>query len=101
MGEESAVAPRVTVGQFARRHLFGAEHDVGRVIEPPVLVQQPPLGFELSEQRRSGIRRKDVECGALQAVVLGPIDRSPEHVRAVSVEAKHKAGIHLDAVIVQ
>src|SRR5262249_50480993 len=73
-GAQPLVAPGVALGQFLRAQVLGPEHDVRRVIARPVVMQQPALGLHPSKERRAGVRREDVERGALQAVRFDPGD---------------------------
>ena len=73
VGEKALVNPRVALLQFLRRHVFGTEYRVRRIVQGPIAVQQTPFGFHLPEQRRRRIRRKNVKCRALQTVLLDPL----------------------------
>ena len=101
VGEKALVNPGVTLLQFLGRHVFRAEDRVRRVVQGPIAVQQPPLGFHLPEQRRRRIRSKNVKRCALQAVLLDPFGGAGENVFPVVIESQHERTIHLDAVIVQ
>src|SRR6185437_1542079 len=77
------------------------KHDVRRIVEMPVTMQEASLRSELVEQRRPGIRREDVEGCALEPVRLDPLDRLLEHVGLIVIEAEHEATVHLNAMAVQ
>ena len=77
--------------------MLGPEDDMGRVALVSVAVQDTPLRLELAKEWRRGIRRQDMEGGALQAVRFDPMDRALEDVRSIMIEAQHEAPIHLDA----
>ena len=77
------------------------EDDVGSVVEVPVAMQDPALGFHLPEQRRSRIGRQDMKRGAFEPVLLDPVARALEDVGPVVVEAEDEAPVHLDPVVVE
>lgn len=99
--EEARVAPGVALHQPLGRHQLRPEHDVRRVVQLPIPVQDARFGFELPEQRGSRVGRQDVEGRALEALALDPLDRPLEHVRPVVVEAEDEAPVHLDPVVVE
>src|SRR5690606_37929798 len=59
------------------------------------------LPLELGEERRTGIRRQDMERRALEPVRLDPLDGLLEYLRPVVIEAEHEAPVYLNAVVVQ
>ncbi len=87
--------------ELGGRHVLRLKDDMGRVVAAPVPVQNPPLGLERPEERRTGVRREDVEGRALEPVRLDPLGRRDEHVPAVLVEAEDEAAVHLDPVVVE
>jgi hypothetical protein len=99
--EQSPIAPGISLLELLGRHVPGPEDGVGRVVESPVLVQEPPLCLHLTEQRRSRIGRQDVKCGALEPGRLDPGDGPLEDIAAVMVEAQHEAAIDLDTVVMK
>lgn len=87
VGEETAVHPGVALFEFLGRHVLGTENGVGGIVERPFAMQKAAFGFHLAEERRGRVRGKDVECGALEAVLLNPVGGACENVFAVVIES--------------
>src|SRR3984957_3641769 len=85
MREEGVVTPGVAVVELLRAQMLGPEYHVAGVIAVPVTVQDAAFGLQLAKERRTGIGREDMECGAFEAVVLDPVNRAPAHVRLVVI----------------
>src|ERR1041385_68794 len=59
--EQLVVAPRVAAIELLAAHVLRLENDVRSVVLVPVSMQDAPLRVELAEQRRTRVRRQNVE----------------------------------------
>src|SRR5207247_4413741 len=94
-------APAVASLPHLRVHVPRPEDAVRRVVQVPVLMKQPALGFHLPEEGSAGVGGEDVERGVLHPAALDPVDQVLEAVRAVVIEAEDEAAIYLDAIVVE
>src|SRR5260370_32190782 len=71
------------------------------VVKIPVIVEDSSLPLHLTKQRRAGIRRQDVERGALETRLFDERSKAYKAIWAIMIEAHHEAAIHLNAVVVE
>jgi hypothetical protein len=84
-----------------RRHARRTEHRVARIVEVPVRRGDTALGREVRVQRRAGVRREDVECSGLDALLDGPLHRAVEDGLIILVHAEDETRVHHHTKIVQ
>ena len=77
------------------------KNDMRRIIQAPVPVQEPVLGFHLPEERRPRIRGKDVKRRTLQSIGLNPLGQRQKGIAAIFIKPHDKRAIHLDSMVMQ
>src|SRR5262245_40581564 len=98
---ESLVGPIISALQFFRCQAGWPIDDMTRVVEVPVLCDNPILGGHLSKHRRSGIWGEDVKCSRSDSALNGPIDSARKDVRVFAIQSKDETAIDHDAKAVQ
>lgn len=79
----------------------GLKNGVRGVVESPILMEQPFVGFHLPEERRRRVRCEDVKGGTLQSIFFYPLRRARKNIFAVMIETEHEGAVDLNAEFVK
>jgi len=98
---ERLVRPVVSGFQLFRRQPGRLVDDVTRVVEIPVVGDQPMLRGHARMERSPRVRRQDVEGRGRDAALDCPIDGTREDVAVFSVEPEDEAAVDHHAQVVE
>jgi hypothetical protein len=77
------------------------KNSVSRVVQAPVTVSDTAFGLHAGMQRRTRIRREDVESRGGDALTHGPFDGALENTGVVVVHAEDEAAVDHHAEVAQ
>ena len=99
--EESSVDVFISFLQLFSRHSLGLIHDMTRVVQRPILVEDSSFLLILLKQWSRRVGCQDVKGCALQPICFNPVSSLLKYVGFIMIKTKNKTPIYLDAVVME